>query len=63
MARFCWNHQTPAPPVYLTPTQAAHQLPPVTHTFIDHIHAPIERVFTLLTDPVRMPEWLPGCRS
>ncbi len=34
---------------------------PVTHTLIDHVRAPIDRVFTLLTDPGRMPEWLPGC--
>ncbi len=33
----------------------------VTHTLIDHVRAPIDRVFTLLTDPGRMPEWLPGC--
>ena len=34
---------------------------PVVHTLIDKVRAPIERVFTLLTDPARMAEWLPGC--
>lgn len=34
---------------------------PVTHTLIDKVAAPIERVFALLTDPARMPQWLPGC--
>ena len=34
---------------------------PVTHTLIDKIRAPVERVFSLLTDPARMAEWLPGC--
>src|SRR5216117_3330293 len=27
------------------------------------IGAPTDRVFALITDPARMPEWLPGCRS
>jgi uncharacterized protein YndB with AHSA1/START domain len=30
-------------------------------TVIDNIPSPIERVFALLTDPVRIAEWLPGC--
>ncbi|HEY6853088.1 MAG TPA: SRPBCC family protein [Gemmatimonadales bacterium] len=34
---------------------------PVTHTLIEKLRAPIDRVFALLTDPARMPQWLPGC--
>jgi len=34
---------------------------PVTHTLIDKVRAPIERVFALLTDPARMAQWLPSC--
>jgi len=34
---------------------------PVTHTLIDSVRAPIEQVFGLLTDPDRIPYWLPGC--
>jgi uncharacterized protein YndB with AHSA1/START domain len=33
----------------------------VAHTLIDHVRAPMDKVFALLTDPKRMPEWLPGC--
>jgi uncharacterized protein YndB with AHSA1/START domain len=29
----------------------------------DRVDAPIERVFALLSDPARMPEWLPGCSA
>ena len=36
-------------------------MPPVTHTLIVSVRAPVEQVFALLTDPGRMPEWLPGC--
>ena len=36
---------------------------PVTRTLIDHVRAPIDRVFTLLSDPARMPEWLPDCSA
>ncbi len=36
---------------------------PVTRTLIDHVRAPIDRVFALLSDPARMPEWLPGCSA
>ena len=36
---------------------------PVTHTLIDHVRAPIDRVFALLSDPARMPEWLPDCSA
>ncbi|PYO12959.1 MAG: hypothetical protein DMD31_14735 [Gemmatimonadetes bacterium] len=34
---------------------------PVSHTLINSIRAPIERVFALLTDPARIAQWLPGC--
>jgi uncharacterized protein YndB with AHSA1/START domain len=36
---------------------------PFSHTLIDHVRAPIDRVFALLSDPARMPEWLPGCSA
>jgi uncharacterized protein YndB with AHSA1/START domain len=38
-------------------------MPPVTYTLIDRVRAPIDRVFALLSDPARMPEWLPGCSA
>src|SRR5437763_9822778 len=34
---------------------------PVSHTLINSIRAPIDRVFALLTDPGRIAQWLPGC--
>jgi len=34
---------------------------PVSHTFVDSVRAPVVQVFALLTDPVRIPKWLPGC--
>jgi uncharacterized protein YndB with AHSA1/START domain len=34
---------------------------PVTHTFSHSVPAPIEQVFALLTDPGRIPDWLPAC--
>jgi uncharacterized protein YndB with AHSA1/START domain len=34
---------------------------PVTYTLIDSVRAPIERVFACITDPAKMPQWLPGC--
>lgn len=34
---------------------------PVEHTLIDSIAAPMAEVFAALTDPSRMPQWLPGC--
>src|SRR2546425_2575196 len=34
---------------------------PVSHTLINSIRAPIERVFAVLTDPARIAQWLPGC--
>jgi uncharacterized protein YndB with AHSA1/START domain len=36
---------------------------PVTRTLIDHVRASIDRVFALLSDPARMPEWLPYCSA
>src|SRR5262245_19668995 len=36
---------------------------PVAHTLIDTIKAPIDQVYALLTDPARIPGWLPGCVS
>ena len=36
---------------------------PVRYTLIDHISAPIDRVFAVLTDPQRIVQWLPGCAS
>jgi uncharacterized protein YndB with AHSA1/START domain len=34
---------------------------PVTFCATGHVAAPIDQVFEVLTDPARMPEWLPGC--
>lgn len=34
---------------------------PVIQTFSHSVPAPVEQVFALLTDPGRMPHWLPGC--
>jgi len=34
---------------------------PISYTLIDHVRAPIDQVFALLTDPGRMADWLPGC--
>ncbi len=34
---------------------------PVSHTIVDSVRAPVVQVFALLTDPVRIPKWLPGC--
>jgi len=34
---------------------------PVSHTFVDSVRAPVVQVFALLTDPARIPKWLPGC--
>ena len=36
---------------------------PIDHTLISQISAPIEKIFALLSDPARFPEWLPACRS
>ena len=34
---------------------------PVRYTLIEHISAPIDDVFAVLTDPRRIEQWLPGC--
>lgn len=36
---------------------------PVSFTHSGTVGAPLERVFALLTDPARIPEWLPGCSA
>jgi uncharacterized protein YndB with AHSA1/START domain len=36
---------------------------PNSITITGLVAAPIERVFDLLTDPQRTPDWLPGCQS
>ncbi len=36
---------------------------PVSLTYSGTVGAPIDRVFALITDPARMPEWLPSCRA
>src|SRR5438128_1491651 len=36
---------------------------PVSFTYTGTVGAPIDKVFALITDPSRMPEWLPGCQS
>jgi len=36
---------------------------PVATTLGNYVVAPVERVFQLLTDPARYPDWLPGCSS
>ena len=33
----------------------------ICHTLIDHVHAPIDRVFACLADPDRIATWLPAC--
>ena len=35
----------------------------IDHTLITQVGAPIEKVFEVLTDPARIPEWLPMCES
>jgi len=34
---------------------------PVSFTYSASVPAPIDRVFALISDPLRMPEWLPNC--
>ena len=36
---------------------------PITETLIQTLPAPIEKVFAALTDPARIPRWLPGCTA
>lgn len=35
----------------------------IDHTLITQVGAPMERVFSVLTDPARIPDWLPMCES
>jgi uncharacterized protein YndB with AHSA1/START domain len=35
----------------------------VSYAAVDRLSAGIDRVFAVLTDPDRMPEWLPGCEA
>jgi uncharacterized protein YndB with AHSA1/START domain len=34
---------------------------PVSFTYSASVPAPIDRVFALISEPLRMPEWLPNC--
>src|SRR6266581_7891853 len=34
---------------------------PVSFTYSASVPAPIDKVFALIADPLRMPEWLPRC--
>jgi uncharacterized protein YndB with AHSA1/START domain len=34
-----------------------------TYVFSGQVAAPIDDVFALITDPARIPQWLPGCES
>jgi len=36
---------------------------PVSYAAVDRLPAVIQRVFAVLTDPDRIPEWLPGCEA
>src|SRR5207247_11410922 len=36
---------------------------PITRTIVRSIHAPVGDVVALLTDPNRIPHWLPGCND
>ena len=36
---------------------------PVSLTYSGTVVAPIERVFELIADPTRMPQWFPQCRA
>jgi uncharacterized protein YndB with AHSA1/START domain len=35
----------------------------IATTIVNHIAAPVERVFELLTTCARIPDWLPGCTA
>lgn len=35
----------------------------IDHTLVIQVGAPIERVFEVLSNPARMPDWLPMCES
>ena len=34
---------------------------PVSFTYSANVPAPIDKVFALISDPLRMSEWLPNC--
>src|SRR2546428_2088401 len=63
----------PAPPPLPRPTPRPHHpepapralrvMRPVATSFSGVVPAPIEKVFTVLTDPARIQHWLPGCRT
>ncbi len=36
---------------------------PISLTHSGTIGVPVEKVFALLSDPTRIPEWLPGCQA
>ncbi len=36
---------------------------PVSHSLVEHLPASIDRVFAVLADPARVPDWLPGCSA
>jgi uncharacterized protein YndB with AHSA1/START domain len=36
---------------------------PLSYAAVDRLPAGIQRVFAVLTDPDRIPEWLPGCQA
>ena len=36
---------------------------PVSYAAVDRLPAGIDRVFAVLTDPERIPGWLPGCEA
>jgi len=36
---------------------------PMSHTLIESVAASVVQLFALLTDPLRIPEWMPGCDS
>ncbi|MGH7569485.1 MAG: SRPBCC family protein [Gemmatimonadales bacterium] len=36
---------------------------PISITHTATVGAPIDKVFALITNPTRMPDWLPGCRA
>ena len=36
---------------------------PIAFTYTGTVGVPIDEVFELLTDPTRMPEWLPSCTA
>lgn len=36
---------------------------PIDHTLVSHVAAPIEKVFAVLADASRIPEWLPACKA